>query len=460
MLSQIPGPRPLPVVGNALDILQLPLSELMLSYARKHGPFVRFSILNDVLHLASDPRILHHINVANSRNYLDRWTPPGFEVLLYSGTIRGLVFSQRKYWMQHRSLVASAFRTSGFVASFVDVTAAHTNYLMRHVWRHKLGQSVNVHQSMRMLTLDVIGSAVLGVHFGAMAAGHHAIEQSLSNILSGVMDVIKSPLPLWRFMNTPGRAIVQMNLNRLQKIERNLIRDRRARLKEGDGEKDLLAMLLRAKDKKESSFFRDEDLMWDVHDIIFAGHETTASALAASIFLVSGSPRVQKKIRQELNSVLPNREMPTLKSISRLQYLDMVINEALRLYPPTALVGRIAKEKDVIAGYQIEKGANILMSPYVMGRLEQIWDNPLEFRPERFLPQNISKRHPMSHTPFGAGPRVCLGARLALVEAKVVLAILFQHYSFERSADELVVDYDSTVSFKKGMDMKIRQLKV
>ena len=289
-----------------------------------------------------------------------------------------------------------------------------------------------------------------------MAAGHHPIETSLSHILRSVLEVIKSPVPLWRVMNTPGRAKIQASLDRLQTIEKRLITDRRDRLTaDPEANNDLLAQLLRARDSARGIHFTDDDLIWDVHDVIFAGHETTSSALAAAIFLIAGSPRVLKCIQEELDTVLPGGREPEMEDIQKLRYLDMVINEALRLYPPTALVGRIAKNRDVICGYDIPSGANVLMSPYVMGRLETLWDNPEEFRPERFLPDQVAKRHPMCHTPFGAGPRVCLGARMATMEAKIVLAMIFSGLSFERTTDKLEVDYNSTVSFKSGMDMRL-----
>lgn len=318
-----------------------------------------------------------------------------------------------------------------------------------------------------MLTLDIIGAAAFGEEFGAMTSGQggHEIESCLSNVLRGVMDVIQCPLPLWRVMMTPGRARIQRDLERLQRIEMQLIHDRRKRLQEEGGfgkakssKSDLLGLLLRAKDSENKGIhFEDEDLMWDVHDIIFAGHETTASALGAALFLIAGSERVMGKLCEELDRVLPDGREPTFDDVSSLKYLDMVLNEALRLYPPTALIGRNAREDDVICGYPVPAGAQVVISPYVMGRMETLWDSPEEFRPERFDPAEVASRHPMSHMPFGAGPRVCLGARMAVTEAKLVLAMIFQKFRIERKSDTLDVSYDSTVSFNSGMDMVIYQ---
>lgn len=459
----IPGPDPLPVVGNALDILDCPLSELMLRYARQYGPLVKFSILADVLHLTSDPQMIQHITISNARNYLDRWTPPGFSALLYNDQLRGLVFSQGRYWMDHRKVVGSVFRSPQFLNHYVDTVTSKTQFLIQDIWKGKhLSTPLNIYNAMRMLTLDIIGTGAFGTEFNAMKNGKHEIEESLSSILGGILNIIKSPVPLWRVCKTPGRARLERNLKRLQKIEMQLINDRRRQLRSekntSDVDKtDLLGLLLQAKDSASNVNFTDEDLMWDVHDVIFAGHETTASALSACIFLVAGSDRVLGKIREEIDSVLPPGTKITLEKLQELRYLDMVMKEALRMYPPTALVGRIAKEDDVISGHEIPAGSNILISPYVMGRLERLWENPNEFIPERFAPEQVENRHPMVHTPFGSGPRVCLGSRMATMEAKAVLAILYSEYSFERTTDDLVVDYDSTVSFKSGMDMKLHK---
>jgi enediyne biosynthesis protein E7 len=471
-----PGPRPLPVVGNALDIVVMGLSELMLSYAQRYGEFVQFSILADVLYLVSDPEGIAHVNTDNSRNYLDRWTPPGFETLLYEGQLRGLVFSQGRYWMQHRQIVGKAFRSQTFLRGFVDAVVDKATYLMDVRWEagNRVGDAAaptNIHQEMRLMTLDVIGDAAFGAEFGAMRAGGHEIETSLSNVLGGVMSVIKNPVPLWKVVNTPGRAAIRADMDRLQTIELGLVNARRERLvAEAAGtavpvdngvaaRTDLLGILLKVRDSDENRAFNftDDDLMWDVHDIIFAGHETTASALGAALFQVAGSSRVLAEIHRELDSVIPNGRTLEYQDLEKLEYIGMVINETLRMVPPTALVGRVAKNADVISGHAIPAGANVLFSPFVMGRLERLWDSPEEFRPERFTREATANRHPMIHTPFGAGPRVCLGARMAFMEATAALAVIFQRYTFERTQSVLVCDYNSTVSFKSGMDMVIRR---
>lgn len=468
-----PGPMPLPIVGNALDIVKLGLAELMLSYAKRFGPVVRFAILKNVCLLISDPDAIAWVNTGNSRNYLDRWTPPGFEALLYEGTLRGLVFSQGKYWMQHRQIVGKAFRSQEFLDNFVRAVCDKAQYLMDERWekRGKIGRIVNIHQEMRLFTLDVIGDAAFGTSFGAMQDGGHEIESRLSNVLEGVMKIIKTPLPLWKFLKTPARASIENDLKRLHEIELGLVNARRMRFDSEEvsmdntqsssplPKSDLLGMLLKARDSADNRAFNftDDDLMWDVHDIIFAGHETTASALGSAIFQIAGSPRVQRSIQREIDDVLPDGRPLRYDDIDKLEYIGMVLNEALRMVPPTALIGRIAKDGDVICGYKVPAGTNVLMSPYVMGRLERFWENPNEFRPERFSKEAVAARNPMIHTPFGAGPRVCLGARMATMEAKAALAIIFQKYTFERTQDELVCDYNSTVSFKSGMDMKLRR---
>lgn len=469
-----PGPMPLPVVGNALDIIKLGLAELMLSYAKKFGSIVKFAILKNVCYLVSDPDAIAWINTVNSRNYLDRWTPPGFEALLYEGTLRGLVFSQGRPWMQHRQIAGKAFRSQDFLDNFVRAVCDKAQYLMENRWEipGNVDRVINVHQEMRLFTLDVIGDAAFGTNFGAMRDGGHEIESRLANVLGGVMNIIKTPLPLWKFLKTPARASIENDLNRLHEIELGLVNERRKRFNaeqsgfseeslqdSSPSKSDLLGMLLKARDSQQNRalHFTDEDLMWDVHDIIFAGHETTASALGAAIFQIAGSPRVLHEIHKEIDRVLPDGRQLQYDDIEKLEYIGMVLSETLRMVPPTALIGRIAKERDVIAGYEVPAGTNVLMSPYVMGRLERLWDNPEEFRPERFSTEAVAARNPMIHTPFGAGPRVCLGARLATMEAKAALAIIFQKYTFERTQDTLQCDYNSTVSFKSGMDMILRR---
>lgn len=158
----VPGPVGLPVIGNALDVVGVALSELMLRYASEFGPFLKFSILKDTLYLMSEPESILYVNNTNSRNYLDRWTPPGFEDLLYNGQLRGLVFSQGRYWMQHRQIVGSVFPSNEFLTHYIDTVTKKTTFMMDELWAKDKGAMRNVHQEMRMLTLDIIGSAAFG----------------------------------------------------------------------------------------------------------------------------------------------------------------------------------------------------------------------------------------------------------------------------------------------------------
>ncbi|KAK1865118.1 hypothetical protein I4F81_007653 [Pyropia yezoensis] len=498
-LSAAPGPTPFPIVGNALDVAFTGLNDVMLSYARRYGPFVKFQILGDRLLLLTDPEALHHVLSANARNYLGRWVPIGFERLLYAGTLRGLVFSQGKYWAVHRRAASGAFRSPALLQSFCDSVGHHASYLLDNLWARpgKLGSVINVHADMRLLALDTIGAFAFGVEFGAMDAGGHEIETRLSRVLAGVLDLVKSPLPLWRVMRTPARAAIEDDMDKLRDIELSLIRARRARLSaekteaalsavgESDAvpesasaaaaaaaaaaasggaaalpppRTDLLGLLLAARDSdRTGAAFTDDDLRWDVHDVIFAGHETTASALGATLFLVAGDERVCDKILDELRTHLGDRDPVTPADVDQLEYLGHVLNEALRLYPPTALVGRVSAADDVVAGYAVPAGSSVLMSPYALGRLETLWPDAEAFRPERFEPAEAAGRHPLAHIPFGAGPRVCLGARIAVLESKIILAMVLRRFVLKRTTNTLEAEYASTVSFPSGMDMRLRR---
>jgi len=500
-LADAPGPLALPGVGNALDVAFTGLNDVMLGYARRYGPFVKFRILNDTLLLVTDPETLQHVLSTNARNYLGRWVPIGFERLLYAGTLRGLVFSQGKYWAVHRRAASGAFRSPALLQSFCDSVGHHASYLLDELWTRpgKLGAVVNVHADMRLLALDTVGAFAFGVEFGAMDAGGHEIETRLSRVLAGVLDLVKAPVPLWRVMRTPARAAIEEDMDKLRDIELSLIRARRARMSAektaaalaavGEGgahgdtpsaaagrdasaaaaagggaaalpppHTDLLGLLLAARDSdRTAAAFTDDDLRWDVHDVIFAGHETTASALGATLFLVAGDERVTAKILDELRTQLGDRDPVTPADVDRLEYLGHVLNEALRLYPPTALVGRVSAADDVVAGYAVPAGSSVLMSPYALGRLERLWPEPDAFRPERFGAPEAASRHPLTHIPFGAGPRVCLGARIAVLESKIILAMLLRRYVLVRTTDTLDAEYASTVSFPSGMDMRLRR---
>src|SRR5262249_52893241 len=154
-----------------------------------------------------------------------------------------------------------------------------------------------------------------------------------------------------------------------------------------------------------------------------AGHETTANALSWAFFLLSQQPRIMERLQDELRIVLAGRA-PTVDDLPRLQYLDWVVLEAMRLYPPAWTQGRYAQEPFVLEGYAFPAGTLVLFSQWVIHHLPEIWGDPSTFRPERWNPANAQKLPQGAYFPFGIGARTCIGKPFAELEARLLLATI------------------------------------
>jgi cytochrome P450 len=190
---------------------------------------------------------------------------------------------------------------------------------------------------------------------------------------------------------------------------------------------DLLSMLLNARDPETGEGMSDKQIRDEILTIFLAGHETTAVALSWTWYLLSRHPRVEARLHDEVGRVLGGR-MPNYADLTELKWTRMVIEEALRLYPPAYRIVRTAIGKDRIGGVRVQPGAIIDINSYVTHRNPKLWPAPENFEPERFAPAAVAGRHRFAYLPFGGGPRICIGNGFAMAEAQIILAAIAQRY--------------------------------
>lgn len=204
----------------------------------------------------------------------------------------------------------------------------------------------------------------------------------------------------------------------------------------------------------------DDELWEDVHDIMGAGHETTATTTAATIYLISKHPRVQKKVTEELQKL--DGQAPSYQELidGKVQFVSQCVKEALRIYPAIPLFPREASSEDVLpSGHRVQKGDVVFMSTFALGRSPELWDNPMEFRPERFDPDLVEQMHRFQYLPFGSGPRMCLGANFAELSVTLMVANLLQRNKYTPiypNTEILPIEYDITMNFNKTKGLKMR----
>jgi cytochrome P450 len=217
---------------------------------------------------------------------------------------------------------------------------------------------------------------------------------------------------------------------------------------------DLLSMLMEARDEAGQSM-SDKQLRDEVATLLTAGHETTTLALAWACFLIAQHPDVERRLRAELEFL--HGRAPGYEDLSRLRYTRMVIDETMRLFPPVWVLSRTANNDDVIGGYRIPAGSEILIFPYITHRHPRWWTDPEKFLPERFAPENSAARIKFAYLPFGAGPRACVGLNFAMTEIQVVLALIVQRFHLQLACAPETVLPDPSVTLRPvpGINVKL-----
>jgi cytochrome P450 len=185
--------------------------------------------------------------------------------------------------------------------------------------------------------------------------------------------------------------------------------------------------LIAARDTETGGGMTPKEVRDQVVTIFMAGHETTSQALSWTWYLLSQHPDAEAKLHDELTTVLEGR-IPRYEDIANLRYTRMVIEESMRLYPPAHTFGRQPIAADEVLGHRIPAGAEVLIMPWLLHRKPSLWENPGRFEPERFSPERTAARPRFAYIPFGAGPRICIGAAFAMAEATLILATIAQRY--------------------------------
>jgi cytochrome P450 len=237
------------------------------------------------------------------------------------------------------------------------------------------------------------------------------------------------PLPL--FVPTPANLQLTSAVNTLREVVLGIIQTRRSQSPKGD----LLSMLLNAVDPSAGGSLDDGEILDEVMSLIMAGHETTATALSWSLYLLALNPSAAKRVRDEVEATLSCLR-PTAADLPRLRYTAMVVEESMRLYPPSWCVARDAVGTDVIDGYRIPAGVSVFMAIYLTHRRSDVWPDPGAFAPERFAAGRRQERHPFSYLPFGGGQHKCIGASFAMTETVLAVAMIVRAFELRLAPNQ------------------------
>jgi cytochrome P450 len=329
----------------------------------------------------------------------------------------GLVTSDGALWKQQRKLMQPAFQHRQ-LAGYADDMVAFTTRWMNSFAD---GDVREINGEMATLTIRIVVKSLFG---GDLPADADDIGRSMLALLEAANERVNSPIRLPSWAPTPKNLREKRAVVRLDAILQNLIRTRRAST---EPRNDLLSTLLAAVDVDTGARMSDRQLRDEMMTLFLAGHETTATALTWTWYLLGLHPEVEARLADELLRVLAGRA-PTLSDLPELPYTEMVIRESIRLYPPAPGVAREPVEDVTIAGYEVPKGALLSINSFVMQRDPRFFPDPDRFDPNRFAPGWEERIPRYAYLPFGSGPRVCIGNGFAMMEARLILATVAQRY--------------------------------
>jgi cytochrome P450 len=365
-------------------------------------------------------------------------------------TGRGLLTSDGAFWLRQRRLAQPAFSRPRLMA--MDTIVVPATLTMLESWDEKArrGEAIEVDGEMMRLTLEIVGKALFSIDLSREAGRlTSAVLTALDHIVYRARNVVVPP----PFIPTPRNLRFRSALRVLDQSVYAMIADRRRADSPGT---DLLGMLLQARDEETGQPMSDEHVRDEVLTMLIAGHETVASALTWTWYLLAGSPDARACLGEEVQRALKGR-MPTTADLPALPYTAQVFSEALRLYPPAWVITRRAIEADELLGYPVPEGALVIISPYAVHRRPDFWEDPQAFHPERF--GRASEQHRFAYIPFGGGPRLCIGSGFAAVEAHLIMAMVAQRFELELAPSARVqVDALVTLRPHDGLPMLARSI--
>ncbi|MBE1504662.1 cytochrome P450 [Rhizobium viscosum] len=426
-----PAPLPRTVPPSRLEIIRTIFRNPLELWGEPSYtlPWIRTNFFGQRTLIVNDPGLIKHVLVDNANNY----RMSDVRQLVLRPILRdGLLTAEGPVWKRSRKAVAPVFtprHAKGFASQMLRQSE---DYARKYADAGEAGTIFDISTDMTELTFAILADTLFSGEI-VTSSGHFADDvNELLHRMGRVdpMDLLRAPSWVPRVTRIGGQKV----LEKFRAIVRNTMDMRLAKMKadRSTAPNDFLTLLL---EQAGPDGLTKEEIEDNILTFIGAGHETTARALAWTLYCVSNSPHIRDAMEEEIDRVLASGAEP-VEWPDLMPQTHAAFEEALRLYPPAPSINRAAIADDSWTSpkgerVEIEAGVTVLVMPWTLHRHELHWDRPRAYMPERFLPENRASIGRFQFLPFGAGPRVCIGATFALQEAVIALAVLMQHYRFD-----------------------------
>ncbi|XP_071998129.1 cytochrome P450 3A9-like [Engystomops pustulosus] len=439
----VPGPRPLPFIGTFLGyrkgVVQYDM-ECFKKYGKLWGLYDGRQPVLAIL----DPVIIKTIlvkecytNFTNRRNF-------GLNGPLDSA----ITIAEDEHWKRIRTVLSPTF-TSGKLKEMFQIMNHYANLLVRNIQDYvDKDEPCAMKDVLGAYSMDVVTSSSFSVNIDSLNKPNDPFVTQTKKLLNvGLFSPALLFVVIFPFLRP---VLERLNFNFFPKDFLNFYMNAVTSFKEQrqkgnhSGRVDFLQLMLdsRVEDSsglnKEQKALTDTEIMAQSIVFILAGFETTSLTLTYLFYNLATHPDVQKKLQEEVDSYLPNKANPTYDILKKMEYLDMVVQETLRMYPAAARLERVSKQTVEINGVTIPQGIVCMIPSYVLHNDPEFWPEPEEFRPERFSKENRENHTPYTFLPFGDGPRNCIGMRFAMLSMKVAITAILQHFTCRPCKDTLI----------------------
>jgi len=434
-LSQLPGPKGLPILGNLFQIDLQKLHSILESWSDIYGEIYQFRIANKTVVAISNPALIQNILRDRPETYR---RVSSIERISRELGIHGVLSAEGEQWRRQRQLTMQAFNPDYLRRFFPDMRKITERLKSRWSKIAGTGQSIDVQKDWMRFTVDITTNLAFGYDINLLEQEGDDFQRHLEKLLPVFNRRTNAPFPYWHFFKLPSDRAMEKSLAVIKEKIRTFVQQTRQRLDQqaevARQPANFLEALLLAYDE-DGACLSDAEIQGNIITILLAGEDTTAHTLAWLLYLITEHPEVQHKMQQEADAVLgAETTPPDINAVEKLNYIEAVAHETLRLKSVAPLMFMEPNRDVELAGIKTPKGTFLMLVTRYGALQEENFSNAHEFKPERWLESNSTActHNRNASLPFGAGPRFCPGRNLALLEIKMAMAMLCKNFSITR----------------------------
>ncbi len=436
-LGELPGPRGLPLLGNLLQLEATRLHRILQGWAQKYGPLYRLRAVGRDILVVADGELIGEVLRNRPEAFARRRALR--KALLELG-IDGVFNAEGSDWRRQRKLAMYALNTAHMREFFERLEQVTARLQRRWEAAARSGETVDTQRDLMRFTVDVTSGLAFGKDLNTLERTGDAIQNHLDKIFPALTRRLLAPFPYWRYFRLPADRALDAAMAEVHKLVNRLIADCRAQMAADPARRakpgNFLEAMIAAQDD-EAGGFSDAEIVGNSLTMLLAGEDTTANTIGWMMHFMVERPQVQAAMRKEADRVLDVHQRPASYAMTEaLPYIEAVAHEAMRLEPVAPFLAMEANHDTVVADVEVKAGTIVFLVMNHPGMLEKNFRDPQAFRPERWLEadgRGGPGHNPKAFMPFGGGPRYCPGRHLAMLEIKMVAAMLARNFEVVRA---------------------------